>query len=149
METWVVVFLGVIAVAGAVQAGFLVAMALAIIRLAQRIDTLQDRFEQGIAPAVEGIDRVTRNVAEISDLATLQARRIDQTLTETLETVDDTVAVARSFVAHPFGGPLSRVSAIFRGIQTGFEVFHQLGQEDRAPSREKRRDEEDDEHLFI
>ncbi len=149
METWGIVFLGVIAVAGAVQAGFLVAMALAIIRLAQRIDSLQDKLEQGVAPTVEGVDRITRNVAEISDLATVQARRIDQTLTETIETVEDTVAVARSFVAHPLGGPLSRVTAIVRGIQTGFEVFRQLGQEDRASSRDRRRDGEDDEHLFI
>ena len=149
METWGVVFLGVIAVAGAVQAGFLVAMALALIRLTQRMDSLQTRVEQGIAPAVEGVDRVTRNVAEISDLATVQARRMDQTLTETLDTVEDTVAVARSFVAHPLGGPLSRVTAVVRGIQTGVEVFRQLGQEERASSRERRRDGEDDEHLFI
>ena len=149
METWGVVFLGVIAVAGAVQAGFLVAMALALIRLTQRMDSLQTRVEQEIAPAVERVDRVTRNVAEISDLATVQARRIDQTLTETLDTVEDTVAVARSFVAYPLGGPLSRVTAVVRGIQTGIEVFRQLGQEERASSRERRRDGEDDEHLFI
>jgi hypothetical protein len=149
METWGVVFLGVIAVAGAVQAGFLVAMALALIRLAQRIDSLQSRVEQGIAPASEGVDRVTRNVAEISDLATVQARRLDQTLTETLDTVEDTVAVARRFVAHPLGGRLSRVTAVVRGIQVGIEVFRQLGQEERASSRERRRDGEDDEHLFI
>jgi len=59
------------------------------------------------------------------------------------------VAVARSFVAHPLGGRLSRVTAVVRGIQTGVEVFRQLGREDRAPSRERRRDGEDDEHLFI
>lgn len=149
METWGVVFLGVIAVAGAVQAGFLVAMALALIRLAQRIDSLQDRLEQGIAPTVEGADRVARNVAEISDLATVQARRIDQTLTETIDTVEDTVAVARRLVAHPLDGPFSRVIAVVRGIQTGIEVFRQLGQEERASSRERRRDGDDDEHLFI
>jgi len=149
METWGVVFLGVIAVAGAVQAGFLVAMALALIRLARRIDSLQTRVEQDIVPTVAGVDRVTRNVAEISDLATVQARRIDQTLTETMDTVEDTVAVARSIVAHPLGGRLSRVTAVVRGIQTGIEVFRQLGQEERASSRERRRDGEDDEHLFI
>lgn len=148
METWGIVFLGVIAVAGTVQAGFLVAMALAIIHLAQRIDTLQSKFEPKIEPAVEGIDRVTRNLAEISDLATVQARRIDHALTDTIEKVEDTVAVAQNFVARPLG-PISKVAAVLRGVQTGVDVFRQLGREDRAPSRERRRDGEDDEHLFI
>jgi hypothetical protein len=148
METWGIVFLGVLAVAGAVQAAFLVAMALAIIRLAQRVDALQTKFEQKIEPAAEGIDRVTRNLAEISDLATVQARRIDQALTDTIEKVEDTVAVAHNLLARPLG-PISKVAAVLRAIQTGIGVFRQLGREDRTPSRDRRRDGEDDEHLFI
>jgi hypothetical protein len=41
------------------------------------------------------------------------------------------------------------VTAVVRGIQTGIEVFRQLGQEERASSRERRREGDDDEHLFI
>jgi hypothetical protein len=148
METWVVVFLGVIAVAGAVQAGFLVAMAMAIIRLVQRIDALQDKLDEQIAPALKGFDRIGRNVAEISDLATVQARRIDLMLTDTIEKVEDTVSVAQRLIAQPLR-PFSRVVAVLRGVQKGVDVFRQLGREDRGSAREDRRQAEDDEHLFI
>jgi hypothetical protein len=148
METWVVVFLGVIAVAGAVQAAFLVAMALAIIRLTARIDSLQEKVEQRIAPALESVDRVGRNVAEISDLATLQARRVDLVLTDAIERVEDSVSVAQRLVARPLR-PLSHVVAVLRGIQKGVEVFRELGSEDRRKGSEGRRHGEDDEHLFI
>ena len=40
METWGVVFLGAIAVTTAVQAAFLIALAVAGLRLARRIDAL-------------------------------------------------------------------------------------------------------------
>jgi hypothetical protein len=148
METWVVVFLGVIAIAGAVQAAFLVAMALAIIRLTARIDSLQDKVDERIAPALESLDRVGRNVAEISDLATVQARRVDLMLTDAIERVEDSVSVAQRLVARPLR-PLSHVVAALRGIQKGVEVFRELGQEERGKGSEARRHGEDDEHLFI
>lgn len=148
METWVVVFLGMIAVAGVVQAGFLVAMALAIIRLTARVDALQDNLEQRIAPALEGLDRVGRNLAEISDLATVQARRIDLVVADTIETLEDTLTVARRLVARPLR-PFSHVLALLRGIQKGVGVFRELGREQRGTAREGRRHGEDDEHLFI
>jgi hypothetical protein len=148
METWVVVFLGVIALAGAVQAAFLVAMALAIIRLTARIDSLQDKVDQRVAPALESLDRVGRNVAEISDLATVQARRVDLMLTDAVERVEDSLSVAQRLVARPLR-PLSHVVALLRGIQKGVEVFRELGQESRGKGSEARRHGEDDEHLFI
>jgi len=148
MDTWGVVFLGVIAVAGAVQAGFLVAMALAIIRLAERIDTLQDKLDEQLAPALKGMERVSRNVAEISDLATVQARRIDLALSDTIEKVEDTVSVAQRLVARPLR-PISHFLAVLRAVQTGIDVFRRLGQEDRASSAQGRRSADDDEHLFI
>jgi hypothetical protein len=148
MVNWDVVFLGVIAVAMLVQAGFLVAASLAILRLTQRLDALQERLDHKIAPALEGLERVSRNAAEISDLATLQARRIDLLLADTIEKVDDTVSVVQRLVARPLR-PFSHAIALLRGIQRGVEVFLQLGRNDQAPAPEKRRHAEDDEHLFI
>jgi hypothetical protein len=145
METWVVVFLGVIAVAGAVQAGFLVAMALAVIRLTARIDALQEKLDQRIAPALEGLDRVGRNLAEISDLATVQARRIDLMLTDTIEKVEETVTIAQRLVARPLR-PFSHLVAVLRGIRKGIGVFRELGREERVAPPEGRRQGED---LFI
>jgi hypothetical protein len=148
METWGVVFLGVIAVAMAVQAAFIVTMSLAIIRLAQRVDSLQDKIDRQIGPALEGLDRVSRNAAEISDLATVQARRIDLLLADTIERVDDTVNVVQRLVARPLR-PVSHLLAVLRGVQRGLDVFLQLERKDRSSRPEGRRSGEDDEHLFI
>ena len=148
MVNWEVVFLGVIAVAMGVQAGFMVAASLAILRLAQRLDTLQDQLDQKIAPTIEGLERVSRNAAEISDMATLQARRIDLLLADTIEKVDDTVTVVQRLVARPLR-PVSHVAALLRGIQRGVDVFLQLERKERVPAPEGRRHAEDDEHLFI
>ena len=148
METWGVVFLGVIAVAMAVQAVFMVTMSLAVIRLAQRVDSLQDKIERQIGPALEGLDRVSRNAAEISDLATVQARRLDLLLADTIERVDDTVTVVQRLVARPLR-PISHLLAVLRGVQRGLDVFLQLERKDRRSRPERRRSGEDDEHLFI
>jgi hypothetical protein len=149
MDTWGVVFLGTIALAGVVQAAFLVAMAIAVIRLTQRIDDLQDRLDHLVAPALESLDRVGRNMAEMSDLATVQARRIDLMLTDTIEKVEDTLTVAQRLVARPLR-PFSHFLALLRGVQAGVEAFRQLGREDRRGTPpEGRRHGEDDEHLFI
>ena len=148
MVNWEIVFLGVIAVAMVVQAAFLVAMALAVIRLTKRIDALQDKLDHQIAPALEGLERVSRNAAEISDLATLQARRIDLLLADTIEKVDDTVTVLQRLVARPLR-PFSHFAALLRGIQRGVDVFLQLERKERVPAPEGRRHAEDDEHLFI
>ena len=101
METWGVVFLGVIALALAVQAGFMVALALAGLRLTRRLDALQAQLDGQIAPALKGVERISRNAAEISDLATVQARRIDVLLADTIDRVEDTVDVVQRLVIRP------------------------------------------------
>jgi hypothetical protein len=149
METWGVVFLGVIAVALVVQAGFMVALALAGIRLTRRLDALQAQLEGEIAPALKGVERISRNAAEISDLATIQARRIDLLLADTIEKVEDTATVVQKLVIRPLR-PLVHLFAVLRGLQRGVDVFLELERRDRAPAAPPpRRPSEDDEHLFI
>ncbi len=148
METWGVAFLGVIALALLVQAGFMVALALAGIRLARRLDALQAQIDGQIAPALKGVERISRNAAEISDLATVQARRIDLLLADTIEKVEDTAAVVQRLVIRPLR-PIAQLLAILRGVQRGVDVFLDLERRDRAPASPPRRHSEDDEHLFI
>jgi hypothetical protein len=148
METWGIVFLGVIAVGMTVQAVFMVTVSLAILRLTQRVDILQDKLDRQLKPALEGLERVSRNAAEISDLATVQARRVDLLLADTIERVDETVAVVQRLVARPLR-PVSNVLAVLRGVQRGLDVFLHLERKDRASHPKGRRSGEDDEHLFI
>src|SRR5262245_29386263 len=98
METTGVWFLGVIALSSVVQAAFLVALAVGGLKLMKRVDELQERLDREVRPAFEHLARVTRNLAEVSDLATLQARRIDFFLADTVDKLEDVTTQVRSFV---------------------------------------------------
>jgi hypothetical protein len=146
MESWGVFFLGVIALASLVQAGFLIGLVVYGRRLARRVDALQTRLDRDISPALENFNRVSRAAAEIADLATLQARRIDLLLADTIEKVEETTAAVQQLVVRPLK-PIGGILAFLRGLQRGMEVYLQLGRE--RPHHRRRAHGEDDEHLFI
>jgi len=150
METWGVVFLGIIALSSAIQGLFLVALLVFGRRLAQRIDALQTRIDRDITPALENFTRVSRAAAEIADLGALQARRIDLLLADTVEKVEQTTALVQQLVSRPLG-PLTNAIAFVKGVQKGAEVFFGRDRA-RAPERpvaRRRHSVDDDEHLFI
>jgi hypothetical protein len=157
MESWGIFFLGVIALAAVVQAGFLIGLAVFGLRLARRLDQLQSRLDKDITPALENFTRTSRAAAEISDLATLQARRLDLLLADTIEKIEETTGVIQQFVVRPLK-PVGGILAFLRGLQRGMEVYRQLGGNaahgaSGAPPvprrRTRSRSHEDDEHLFI
>ena len=114
MESWGVVFLGLIALASLVQAGFLIGLALGGLRLAKRVDELSARLDRDIKPALESLTRVSRGAAEIADLATLQARRVDQLLADTIDKIEETTGVIQQLVVRPLK-PLGGILALLRG----------------------------------
>jgi hypothetical protein len=145
MESWGVFFLGVIALASVVQAGFLIGLVVYGRRLAHRVDALQVRLDREISPALANFNRVSRAAAEIADLATLQARRLDLVLADTIDRIEETTATVRRLVVRPLK-PIGGIVAFLKGVQRGMDVYLRL---DRgAPSR-RRGHGEDDEHLFI
>jgi hypothetical protein len=154
MESWGVVFLGVIALGSLVQAGFLIGLALAGWRLAHRVDELSTRLDREIKPALENLTRVSRAAAEIADLATLQARRVDLLLADTVDKIEETTGVIQQLVVRPLK-PLGGILAFLRGLQRGMEVYLQLGGGSVGPPGappvppRRRSHTEDDEHLFI
>lgn len=152
METWGVVFLGVIALSSVVQGAFLVALIVFGRRLAQRIDALQNRIDRDITPALDNFTRVSRAAAEIADLAALQARRIDLVLADTAEKIEETTTLVQQLVVRPLR-PLGGILAFLKGLQRGVDVYRSLEREPRAPGPSPRRRHglhgEDDEHLFI
>jgi hypothetical protein len=149
MESWAVVFLGVIALSSLAQTVFLVALAVAGRRLARRVDEIHDRFEREVRPSLESISRASRNLAEVTDLVTLQARRIDGVLADTLDKVEDATGYLRRFLLRPLG-PLADVAAVIKALRRGLDVYHRLRGLDspkRVPTRRMAAGE--DEHLFI
>ena len=149
MESLGVWFLGVIALATLVQAGFTVALALGGLRLARRIDELSIRVDRELKPTLDNLSRVTRNLAEVSDLATLQARRVDRLLADTVEKLEEVATIVRRVVVRPLG-PLADLAALFKGLRRGLDIYRQLGGFERRHRATPRRSyAEDDEHLFI
>ena len=151
METWVVVFLGVIALSSIVQAGFLIGLMIGGRRVARRVDALSDRIDREIHPALDNLSRITRNVAEVTDLVTLQARRIDDVLADTIEKIEDTTDTIRRVIVKPLG-PLVDIAAFFKGIRRGLAVYSQLGGlegQGRVRPGRRRHTTDEDEHLFI
>jgi hypothetical protein len=147
METWGIVFLGVIALASVVQAAFLIGLVVASRRLGRRVDALAARLDREISPALDNFVRVSRAAAEIADLATLQARRLDLMLADTIDKVEEATAALQSFVVRPLR-PLGGLVAFLRGLQRGIEVYFQFDR--AAPLRRRPRvHAEDEEHLFI
>lgn len=147
METWGVVFLGIIALASLVQGAFLVGLMVFGRRLSRRLDALQSRIDRDVTPALENLARVSRAAAEVADLAALQARRIDLVLADTVEKIEETTTLVQQLVLKPLK-PLAGVLAFVKGIQRGVDVFMQLD-EARGRAGARRRGAEDDEHLFI
>jgi hypothetical protein len=149
METWGVVFLGIIALSSVVQGVFLVALMLFGRRLAQRIDALQTRIDRDITPALENLGRVSRAAAEVADLAALQARRIDLLLADTVERIEETTALVQEVVIKPLK-PLANMLAFVKGLQRGLDVLLAAGPAGERPPEPRRRGRpDDDEHLFI
>jgi hypothetical protein len=145
MDAWGVVFLGIIALSSLVQVAFLIGLARGGRKLGQRLDEIQGRLDREVRPALEQIQRVSRNLGEISDLAVLQARRIDLLVGDTIEKIEETTEVVRNVVLRPLG-PIANIVAVLRGLQRGLAVFQQLRGFDRH-GRPRRYAE--DEHLFI
>jgi hypothetical protein len=152
MESWGVLFLGVIALASVVQAGFLIGLVVYGRRLARRVDALQVRLDREISPALENFNRVSRAAAEIADLATLQARRFDLVLADTIDKVEETTATIQQLVVRPLR-PLGGIVAFLKGLQRGMEVYSKYNgpsaPSGARPHPRRRGHGEDDEHLFI
>jgi hypothetical protein len=148
METWGVVFLGLIALGSLVQTAFLVRIALAGRELSQRLAELQERVDRELRPTLDNLSRVTRNLAEVSDVAVLQVRRVDDLLADTIEKIEGTTTLVKQVVLRPLG-PLVDIAAFFKGVRRGLEVYQTLRGFDRRERPPRGGYAEDDEHLFI
>ncbi len=148
MQSSGVFFLGIIALASLVQAAFVIALALAGRRVARRVDEIQRQIDTDIRPALEHVTRVSRNLGEISDRAVLQARRIDDAISEVLQTLDGTVRSIRRTASESLG-PLFDLAAFAKGIRRGVEVYQTLRGFDRQRRGKGRVAADEEEPLFI
>jgi hypothetical protein len=147
MDTVGVVFLGLIALSSLVQGALLLMLARDGLRLSRRVQDLQARIEREVKPILDDVNAVARNVSQVSDLAALQAHRIQDVIAETTRKIEETRAEIRDVLAHP-AAALGDVVAFLKGIRRGLEVYRQLGGFE-AQTKGSTRRYADDEHLFI
>jgi hypothetical protein len=140
------ILLGAIALSSIVQAIVLIGVAYGGLQFMRRFQALQGRVEREIAPVVANLGTVSRNVAEVSELAVVQVRRVEAVVEDTLDRVDQ----ARAQVNRVFRrrGILGDAAALMKGVKRGFAVYQRLGGL-QAHARGKTRRYAGDEHLFI
>ena len=93
MDKPTLVFLGVIAVASVANAGSLIAVALVGRRIARGVGGLERSLGRELEPTLREAARVSRDLADISELTLGQARRVSDALDTAAERVGRTGAV--------------------------------------------------------
>ena len=147
MDTLGVVFLGVIALASVVQAAFLIGLVIEGKKLGRRLDDIERRFEADLQPSLKNLSRLSKNLAEASEIVSLQARRVDLFMADTIDKLEDATTTLRQVVMRPVGTLLD-ISALLKGIRKGLEIYRRLGGMESEHRGGPRR-YADDEHLFI
>lgn len=141
------ILLGAIALSSIVQTVVLIGVAVGGLQLMRRVRELQGRVEREIRPVLDSLSTVSHNVAEVSDVAVAQVRRVEAVVEETIERIDEARAQFRRVVRRP-RFLLGDVAAVFKGVRRGLAVYQRLGGL-QAQSRGKARRYAGDEHLFI
>jgi hypothetical protein len=147
MESLGLVFLGLIALASLVQGLFLIGLGWGGLKLMRRVEELQGRVERELRPALASVSRITRNVSEVTEVASAQVQRMEALVDHTVGRVEETRAQMREAMSVPLGG-LAEISALLKGFRRGLEVYQRLGGLE-AQGRGAGRQYRDDEHLFI
>ena len=147
MDDLALVFLGLIALASFVQGAFLVYVGLRGWRLVQRVGELQAAVQEEIRPAMDNIARVASDLSEVSELATAQARRVEDLVAETVARAEDVRAQLAVAATRPMDS-MRDLGAVVKALRRGIQVYQQLGALG-VQRRGAARRYAGDEHLFI
>ncbi len=172
MESWLVVFVAVTAIAFVIQLVINLMLFLQVRRLVANVDRTLGDIRVQIAPTLTRIQVLVDDVAprisgivvdasELTRLARSQAQKVDRVFTETIErlrlqlihvdqiltgameTMEDAGAQLRETVL----GPIARATALIRGIKTGVEFFRSARR--NGPRDPQSETSQQDEGMFI
>jgi hypothetical protein len=144
---WGMLLLGLIALGSLIQALVIIGIALGGLRVARRVQDMQENVDRELRPALESLTRVAHNASEVAVVVGTQARRVEEMVGLTMERLDLARAQVRGRVSRPMAS-LGDVGAMLKGFRRGLSVYRQLGGlEDQAGGGPRRY--RDDEHLFI
>ena len=114
--------LGVIAFASLLQAVALVLVARDGARMFRRLDSFAERLGRELRPAAAELERAGENFAEVSDLAAVQARRLDAAVSAAIERIERASDALRDVIL-PSAGRLVAAAAAFRGLRKGLRLL--------------------------
>ncbi len=139
MNTWAIVFLGIIAAAtlamAIVQVGVFVAAGL----LTRRLGRFVDEVEREIRPILGHVNSVTRDASRAAALAVAQVERVDQVCADMAKRIEQTLSAIHSGIVRP--------AREGRAIILGFQAVMAAIREFRAHRSGSRKEDEDG--LFI
>ena len=138
MTDWQVVFLGIIALALVAMAGAQVYMGLTVARASRQVTDTVESLRRDVGPLIDKATKVTGDAARVTELAVLQAERVDRMVANMAVRVDDTLNVVQQSVVEP----VRQGAAVVAGIRAMIGAFR-----DRHGRPQAHREDEDP--LFV
>jgi hypothetical protein len=102
LENLVAVFLGIIALGALAQAGVVVGIALGLKRAEAEVDAFAGSYEQKVGALVGKLEKLTAGLADASDGAVDQGRRVEIRLSAVVDRLGRRVEDASGHVADAF-----------------------------------------------
>ena len=141
MNTWSVVFLGVIAAATLATAIIQIAVIVAAGRLARRVERLADELEREVKPLFGHLNAIGRDAARAAALATQQVERADRVFADIAVRIDG----ALNGLQVAIGRPASEGRALLAAFKAAIQALRDV----RRGARGRQGRSEDEDALFI
>ena len=169
MQTLLIVFIVVTALAVVIQAGVLVSLYISVKKTSSRVESIAGDLQQRVAPALDAatailnnsrgnlqtltenlaatstslrnqVERVETTMGDIIDRTRLQVIRADEMVSRTLDRVEET----SEFVQHTVISPVKQLAGLVSGLTVGLDAFFR-----RRKGPQRSQPQTEDEELFI
>ena len=169
MQTLLIVFIVVTALAVVIQAGVLVSLYISVKKTSSRVESIAGDLQQRAVPALDAatailnnsrgnlqtltenlaatstslrnqVERVETTMGDIIDRTRLQVIRADELVSRTLDRVEET----SEFVQHTVISPVKQLAGLVSGLTVGLDAFFR-----RRKGPQRSQPQTEDEELFI
>ena len=169
MQTLLIVFIVVTALAVVIQAGVLVSLYISVKKTSSRVESIAGDLQQRAAPALDAatailnnsrgnlqtltenlaatstslrnqVERVETTMGDMIDRTRLQVIRADEMVSRTLDRVEET----SEFVQHTVISPIKQLAGLVSGLTVGLDAFFR-----RRKGPQRSQPQTEDEELFI
>jgi len=116
MDVLSFVFLGIIATAAVVQTGFLISLMREGRKTARHLDAFTEKLGRDLEPSLQDLSRASRNLAEVSERAASQARRVDDLVSEGMNVAEKALRMTQGILL-PVGGRIAALAVTVRALR--------------------------------